>query len=390
MKKGTIVFRVLASGVLILAVVLMCVLLYPVQMFRFTKAFPRITTVPLESAFFYRIYYTSLDKTIYDQLNKLGLLQHRVVAHDTSQKNGSILWPQKYIEVSVPERVTKSQIIDAFQKAFLPFQPLVSYVISAGISPSEFTITVSASTVLTHKLNFFSQLLVQPEIRPKARVAIIIDDLGYNYQASLQVISIKAPLTLAILPFYTFSRAVAEKAHAMGHEILLHVPMEPKNGTTNNGNHNTPQDVLSVSMNNLSIINQVIKSIDAVPYIVGVNNHMGSRFTEDGHRMRVVFEQLRQRGLFFIDSLTSQNSAGCKLAKQMGIKTAARDVFLDNEESYLATVNQLEKLAMLALTRGTAVGIGHPHPSTIDALNTMIPAMVKRGVQIVPVSRLIE
>lgn len=225
--------------------------------------------------------------------------------------------------------------------------------------------------------------LPKKEGRPK--IAIIIDDIGNSRKNDDAVLAIDAPLTVSVLPLLPESKKIAEMAASNGKEVMLHLPMEP---------HDYPQanpgkGALFTNMDDIAIITQVYEDINSVPGIKGVNNHMGSRFTEDRERMRIVLKQLKDKGLFFVDSKTSPRSRSDKTAREMGIKAAARDIFLDNEQNEDYVAGQIEELKKIARRRGSAIAIGHPHSETIAALEKAIPK-IKRDFEIVPASELVK
>ncbi|MBI5286105.1 MAG: divergent polysaccharide deacetylase family protein, partial [Deltaproteobacteria bacterium] len=129
---------------------------------------------------------------------------------------------------------------------------------------------------------------------------------------------------------------------------------------------------------------------EAVPHINGVNNHMGSRFTEDDRRMRVMLEVVKERGLYFLDSKTTSHSSAYRLARGMGIRAADRQVFLDNEQDVEYIKKQVERLIEVAKDKGSAIAIGHPHPATLSALKEMVPMLKEAGVEITPLSSLVN
>lgn len=219
--------------------------------------------------------------------------------------------------------------------------------------------------------------------RPK--IAIIIDDIGNSRKNDDAVLAIDAPLTVSVLPLLPESKKIAEKAGSNGKEVMLHLPMEP---------HDYPQanpgkGALFTNMDDIAIVTQVYEDIKSIPMLKGVNNHMGSKFTEDRERMRIVLKQLKDKGLFFIDSKTSPRSRSDKTAREMGIKAAARDIFLDNEQNEGYIAGQIEELKKIARKRGAAIGIGHPYPETIAALEKAIPK-IKKDFDIVSASELVR
>jgi polysaccharide deacetylase 2 family uncharacterized protein YibQ len=135
---------------------------------------------------------------------------------------------------------------------------------------------------------------------------------------------------------------------------------------------------------------QLSKDIEAVPHIKGVSNHMGSRLMEDPEKLRIILKELKRKGLFFLDSRTTPQTAGLETAKSMGLKATERSLFLDHSKDPEDIKQQLEKLAQLSLSQGRAIGIGHPHPATLQSIKEMIPRMKEKGIQIVPLSTLME
>jgi len=215
-------------------------------------------------------------------------------------------------------------------------------------------------------------------------VAIIVDDMGNSKREADLLLGINVPMTFSIIPGLANAREVAEAAHRKGREVMVHIPMEPKGVTKKPFEKNG----LLLDMSDADILMRLRGYIDAVPYAVGANNHMGSRFTEDRAKMRTVLNVLKEKGMFFIDSKTTPASVGDTLAREMGIHTAARNVFLDNDQDVAAIQAQIEKLAGLARKTGSAIGICHPHKSTITALAMALPALKSEGITFVPASEL--
>ena len=237
------------------------------------------------------------------------------------------------------------------------------------------------------------QLKRKPKVRTAfrkealGRIAIIIDDIGFNNKKEIkEIIGLKYPITLSILPFQPFSLKVAKMAHAANKEIILHLPMEPYNYPRENPGNG----MLTTYMDEVELINQLKKNLDAIPYIIGVNNHMGSKFTEDYERMRIVMGVLKRRGLFFVDSLTSHKSVGYKVALEVGVYAEKRDIFLDNKRDIEYIRKELKRLKIISLKKGKAIGIGHPYPNTVRALKEMLPRFKKDGIKIVKLSSLVK
>lgn len=220
---------------------------------------------------------------------------------------------------------------------------------------------------------------------PKAKVAIVIDDMGQDINQLRKLLEIDAPISIAVLPFLPHSKDIAKEANLKGREVLLHLPMEPKDSMGNNPG----EGALYTDMSEAKVDEQVKRGIDAVPYIAGINNHMGSRFTEDERLMRTVLDVVKTKHLFFLDSKTTNKSAAYKLAKEMGVKAASRQVFLDNKEDVDYIKGQIRTLIKIAKKKGSAIAIGHPHPATILAIKEMI-SKLNEEVEVVSVSSLID
>ena len=203
-----------------------------------------------------------------------------------------------------------------------------------------------------------------PEIKPPSRVVIIIDDIGYSRKRAWQFLKIGIPLTFSILPQLTYSCELALAIHDHGHEIMLHQPMEPYNMKE----HNPGPGAIYTRDGQERIQNMMDQNIHSTPFVVGVNNHMGSRFTEYQNKIRPALEVVRSNDLYFIDSRTSGRSVAYKTALAMHMTTLPRNFFLDNSTRQSAIAVQLNRLKRRALKYGYAIGIGHPFPWTAKAI----------------------
>lgn len=225
----------------------------------------------------------------------------------------------------------------------------------------------------------------QPPRPGLPRIAIVIDDLGYDRETSLGFIALDAPLTLSFLPNAPHSRELALLAKEKGREVLLHLPMEP---------YNYPQTdpgpgALLVSMDPETIRRTVERDLAAFPFVAGANNHMGSRFTENRAKMDPVFSVLKEKKLFFLDSLTTPRSAVPDLAREWGVPYIQRNIFIDNEVNENSIKQQLDKLLQSARANGRSVGSGHPYPLALKVLRETLPDL-RQKAQIVKLSELIQ
>lgn len=217
-------------------------------------------------------------------------------------------------------------------------------------------------------------------------VAIIIDDMGTNIGEVNELMAIKLPLTFAIIPGLAHGKGVAQAAHAGGFQVMIHIPMEPKGYPQ----QRMEKYGLLLSQSDGEIRTRLENFLREVPYAKGANNHMGSRYTEERNKMVPVLGFLKERGLFFIDSKTTPRSVGSSLAREMGVETASRNVFLDNVQDVEAIRAQLEQLAGLARRKGAAIGICHPHKATIQALAETLPELKKEGITFVYAADLVR
>jgi uncharacterized protein len=218
----------------------------------------------------------------------------------------------------------------------------------------------------------------------KPSIVIIIDDIGYDGQRLDRAMSIDPNLNFAVLPNSTRGADVAERLHNRGFEVLCHLPMEPRDGHISPG-----ANAVTTSMSDSEIFNATKENIAAVPYARGVNNHMGSRATADRRVMRDVMRALPE-GMYFIDSRTGGRSVAADVAREMNIKTATRQVFLDDVQTEAAVRKQLSILSATARTKGVAIGIGHPHDVTLRVLAREVPQLRAKGFRFVRASEVVN
>ncbi|MBT7696690.1 MAG: divergent polysaccharide deacetylase family protein [Desulfobacterales bacterium] len=209
-------------------------------------------------------------------------------------------------------------------------------------------------------------------------VAIIIDDLGFDKNIASDFLTLDIPLTFSILPYSPYKKKISAAARKKGIEIMLHLPMEPVEYPL----VQIEEGALLTSMSPDVMINQLNKSLDSVPYIKGVNNHMGSKMTSISSQMRQIFTILKKRDLFFIDSRTTIKTICKPSARLLQLPYAQRDVFLDHSQEYQDIKKQIKRLLYIASQKGIAVGIGHPYPVTYEVLREELPS-IKKSVKLV-------
>lgn len=259
--------------------------------------------------------------------------------------------------------------------------------VSAGLRVVGASPLVRAGESGAQELSVLFRGLLVAEVSLEERgpvVAIIIDDCGYPRESDAMVLALPYPVTVAVLPGLVNSRSVAEKAVQVGKEVILHMPMEAL------GDVDAGEGAIKVGHSPEAIRDFLLAAIDYVPQAVGVSNHMGSRVTQDERAMRAVMAVLAERGLFFVDSLTTPDSVACAVAAEMGVPCVRRDVFIDNEYEAGYIKEQLALLAQRALTTGRAIGIGHSSAVTVAALAEVLPEFEEKGISVVGVSRLVR
>lgn len=216
-------------------------------------------------------------------------------------------------------------------------------------------------------------------------VAIIIDDLGVNRRNSRRAIALRGPLTLAFLTYARRPERLIEAARAAGHELLLHVPMEPGSDLVDPG-----PNVLRSDLPPDELVRRLAWGLDRFDGYVGINNHMGSKFTVSPSAMARVMFELKARGLLFVDSLTAPDSVGARMARHLDVPYVERDLFLDNQPGVPYIHRQLARLEAVARARGYGVAIGHPYDSTIEVLGEWLASAEARGFAVVPVSAVVR
>src|SRR3984893_18706419 len=224
-----------------------------------------------------------------------------------------------------------------------------------------------------------------PPTGSRPLVAIVFDDLGLDRVRTAEATRLRGPLTMSFMTYAGDLAEQTEAARRAGHELFLHVPMEAVDRHADPGPHG-----LFTALSREENLARPRWGLGRAAGFVGINNHMGSKFTADAHSMMPIMEELRARGLVFLDSRTSPSSAGIRLAVAYGVPHAARDVFLDDEQTPAAIARQLARLEQVARQQGSALAIGQPHDATIAALRAWLPQVAGKGLALVPVSAVVR
>ena len=222
------------------------------------------------------------------------------------------------------------------------------------------------------------------DLNSRPLIAIVIDDVGLDRPRSRRAWELPGPMTMSFLPYAKDLREQAKAARTKGHELMLHLPMEP------NGRNDPGPNALLVSLSDAELRQRTNAALDSFEGFAGVNNHMGSRFTAFRPGMETVMRQFKARGLMFLDSRTTPQSVGDQTAHDQGVPSIVRHVFLDDEETLDAVRRKLAETEAVARRQGFAVAIGHPHDVTLQALAEWLPTVQGKGFALAPSSAVLR
>ncbi len=224
-----------------------------------------------------------------------------------------------------------------------------------------------------------------PQSEPRRpQIAIVMDDLGLDPKTTRRAIALPSEVTLSFLPYGRASQGLAEEALARGHEVMVHIPMEPESDADPGPN------ALSTDQTSEQIASSLARQLDLFPGAIGFNNHMGSRFTADVRALLPVMREARARGLLFLDSRTTANTLAAKIGTAAGAETVSRDVFLDHAVGADGLLAQLDELENTARATGRAIAIAHPHELTLDVLEVWTRGLEAKGLQLVPITQMAD
>lgn len=229
-------------------------------------------------------------------------------------------------------------------------------------------------------------LLAAPVAADAPRIAIIIDDLGYHLANGKRAIGLPGPVAFSFLPGAPRARALAEHAHRLGKDVLLHLPLQAHG----DDERREPSEI-DIDMSRARLAAVFGEAVQSVPHVVGINSHRGSLLTRHPGHMQWLMEEIGKREpLFFVDSFTHRGSVALQIARENGIEATKRDVFLDPDASPETVAREFDRMKRLARERGAAVAIGHPHPATLELLERELPRLVDEGFQLVRISELVR
>jgi polysaccharide deacetylase 2 family uncharacterized protein YibQ len=329
-----------------------------------------------------------IDRCVYDALLELNVPAGDVTFKAVEPKrDGKELWNLSELDIIVPTSLPRSSIREVFLTRLSQRIPKKSTRFTSG-SQQELILDISINGHHTHRLAFIKLREKKPATPlPSSlpKVAIIIDDLGYDQELASKFLLLDAMMSFSVLPHSPFQKRIASTIRRSGRDILLHLPMEP----IEYPEVDPGAGALLSSMEPDDLLDQLRKNLDTVPFAIGVNNHMGSSLTQDPARMRQIFTILKKRNLFFVDSLTSPRSCCQQAAHLLKLKFAQRHVFLDHVQEPNAIRFQIKRLIGMARKHGKAIGIGHPYPTTWEVISAELPN-IRKQAELVRVSELVR
>lgn len=325
-----------------------------------------------------------IDHAIYESFYKGGIPEDNILFLSVSPKHEkSHEWDFTELWIKLPNRTRAHQVSGIIENALAVLNPDVRYRLQ-GTSKGEKVLHIYTLGLYSHKIRMTWEEHLNPISKKSPKIAIIIDDVGYDPSIIDNFLKLDLPLAYSILPEAPYTQQIAMRVRKKGHELILHLPMEP----TDYPKINPGPGALLVKMPKRRIRAILSRHLDEIPGVIGVNNHMGSFFTTRKDKMVVVIGELKKRNLFYIDSRTTTKTVAHELAEKMGVPAASRSVFLDNDLSQKEIKFQMERLFGIARHSGAAIGICHPFEETLELLKASLWKLRTR-VEVVPVSELI-
>jgi hypothetical protein len=336
------------------------------------------------------LYISKIDNALHSSFkqNKIPREHVRFVAVRPKREK-DVEWEFTELWVQVSREVSR-ELENDINKTLSSLKPEVTYR-SERISENVRTYHISAKGLYTHKVTLAhlehqraGQDNAKEEKTDQPRIAILIDDIGHDLELARSFAQLEHPVTLSILPLAPHTEATVQMAKKGGCEYMLHLPMEPKEYPDSDPGPGT----LFTTMTDAEIRQVLNAHLKRVPGALGVNNHMGSEFTENEQKMSALLHELKAKGLFYVDSRTTSLTVAHKVASAIGVPAASRTVFLDNDPSPRAIEFQIKRLIAAARESGVAIGIGHPHRATLSAIKAYLEGN-KQEVRIVPISKIV-
>ena len=327
---------------------------------------------------------SQIDNAIYDSLYQGEEVEKGVIFTEVEpeSKQGQD-WNLTELMLNVPDRNTALRLQKCIKAQLNPLGPQISLK-TMEVEDREILSHVSVLGLNTHRIRLIYGRHEEESYEGLPKIALIIDDLGYDVDMAISFFQLEMPLTFSVLPIAPHTETIVQEAKRRGRELMLHLPMEPKNYPS----LNPGPGALLTEMDETEIRRTLEAHLSRIEGSRGVNHHMGSRFTERNDKMGIVLRELKKRNLFYIDSRTTKETVALEMAKKMGLPSGRRHVFLDNELSPKRIRFQVERLLGMARRSGSAIGIAHPHRETLEALKEY-QHRLEKGVKVVPASELV-
>ena len=328
---------------------------------------------------------SKIESAVYEALFRVGIPEKDVffTAVEAQHERGQD-WDFTDLTVRVSEEASFSELRNRIESSLSTLSPGVRHRAEPH-SAKEWICHIFALDFYTHRVRLTMGCFRDKPSRRLAKISIIVDDLGHDRQMAETFVRLNFPLAMSVLPVARHTGDVVRLANQRKRELMLHLPMEPKNYPE----LDPGPGALMVGMRDEEIKRTLQKHLGQVLGARGANNHMGSLFTENKRKMAVVMGELKKRGFFYVDSRTTRETVAFRMAKEAGVPVASRSVFLDNDLSPEAMRFQMERLLGVARHGGSAIGIAHPHEETQRFLQKRLPEL-KGRVRLVPVSELVN
>ncbi|GAB4337529.1 MAG: hypothetical protein Kow0099_10960 [Candidatus Abyssubacteria bacterium] len=331
-----------------------------------------------------------IDSIVSATLASAEVPTHEVSRNRILKRDGKFEWEQIEVLVTLDESHSIYELRDSFLESLSLTGVVVRQSEKSHSSQGEVLLMAyfhdrPVYQILFRQKHILPSATPHPAPRPpSARVALVVDDVGYDLNRALALLNLRRPMTISIFPQLRHSKRIAEVAHEMGYEVMMHLPMEPGEKLRRN------PGFIEQGMTDEQLRWVLDRDFESVPYVVGVNNHQGSKMTADPVAMARVMRYLAEKDLFFIDSRTSSESVAYEVARSHGLAAAENDIFLDNEKDVEYIKGRIHLLIQEAKQKGQAIGICHVHPATVQALTQMFPVFDEKDIELVYASELVQ
>ncbi|UCD58860.1 MAG: divergent polysaccharide deacetylase family protein [Candidatus Hydrogenedentota bacterium] len=332
---------------------------------------------------------TEIDSIVLTKLAEANVQPSAIRKNYVAKQNGNLNWRQIEVVIRLDESRTLTELSKNLRDGLnMPGLAIKEERGNQGTPFSELQFSVYFDNLPIYQVLLKQERVasipkdVSKEERP--RIALIVDDVGYDIERALELLNLRRPMTISIFPQLKYSRHIAEVAHDMGYEVMMHLPMEPGEKLRRN------PGFITSDMREEELYQVLDGDFESIPFIVGVNNHQGSKMTRDAGAMARVMQYLAKKQVFFVDSRTTADSIAYEVARTFDLRAAENDVFLDNEKDVEYIKERMELLMQKAEQKGKAIGVCHVHPATIEALLQMFPLIDEKGIELVYASELVN